>query len=260
MKKLLNFRHSIALQHKTLAVLVLGMLLSLFNTARINAQNVGIGVDTPTGALHIKPGTTAAGTAPLKLSDGPLMTTPEPGAIEYKGHTFYATTYLVRRSIMLAQDMVMADVPVTNTVTETTIYTATMAANYLTAGKMINIKLYGNYRTASSDAGNIFTIKVKEGSNVILTTTSTATTATSLRPWDIDLRFTIRSVGTTGSVISYGKIQQDNIASNADYNSTATFNTTILNTVIVTITWTTANANNQFNLLGGVTECIDANN
>ncbi len=237
------------------------LVLKTNNTERmrvLSGGNVGIGVTSPTAYLQIKAGTTAAGTAPLKLTDGPLMTTVEPGCIEYKEHTFYASTYLVRRSIMLAQDVVVANVPVTNTSTETTIYTSTMAANYLTVGKLVNIKLYGNYRTR--DNGPTFTIRVKEGSNVILTTTSNATTASSLRPWDIDIRFTIRSIGSSGSVISYGKIQQDNVASNADYNTSATFDTTVNNSVTVTIQWSEAHANDQFNLIGGATECIDANN
>jgi len=49
-------------------------------------------------------GSAAAGTAPLYLTAGPLLTSVEPGALEYKGHTGYFTTYLVRRSIVLGQD------------------------------------------------------------------------------------------------------------------------------------------------------------
>ncbi len=221
---------------------------------------LGIGTSSPTATLHLQAGSASAGTAPLKFTAGPLLTTVEPGAMEYKGHTLYFTTYLIRRSVMLAQDVVMADVPVTNTSAETVIYTANMAADYLTAGKLINIKLYGNYRTKNNDGTNIFTIKVKEGSNTIITTTSIATnTGTGLRPWDIEISLTIRSIGTAGSVVSYGKIQQDNVADNADYSITP-FNTTIANSVTVTITWSAADVNNQFNLLGGATECVDANN
>ena len=39
--------------------------------------------------ITIQPGTIAAGTAPLKFTSGPLLTTPEAGAIEYLTDTFY---------------------------------------------------------------------------------------------------------------------------------------------------------------------------
>ena len=51
--------------------------------------NVGIGTYLPTAYLQIKAGTTAAGTAPFKLTTGPLNTTPEAGTIEYLSNVFY---------------------------------------------------------------------------------------------------------------------------------------------------------------------------
>lgn len=51
---------------------------------------VGIGL-TATASLTIRAGTTAAGTAPLKLTSGVSLTTPEPGAIEYDGTNAYLT-------------------------------------------------------------------------------------------------------------------------------------------------------------------------
>lgn len=67
--------------------------------------NVGIGGNfipgtpvTPTARLHILNGTTAAGTAPLKISlGGALMTTPEPGAVEAINTHIYWTDSLGAR-------------------------------------------------------------------------------------------------------------------------------------------------------------------
>ena len=219
-------------------------------------QNVGIGVAVPTAAIHIQPGTTAAGSAPLKLSDGPLMTTPEPGAIEYKSHTFYATTYLVRRSIMLAQDVVVAPVTVANTTTETTIYTSTMAANYLTAGKLMNMKLYGRFSTNSPS--DLYTVRVKFAGTTILTVSSTGKNTTD-RPFDIDLRSTVRTIGSSGTIISYGKTQQDNLTPNIEISALTTINTTVLNTITITVQWNAASVNNTLTLEGGATECVDQN-
>ena len=45
--------------------------------------NVGIGTASPTAVLHLKAGTATAGTAPLKLTSGTLLTTKELGAVEF---------------------------------------------------------------------------------------------------------------------------------------------------------------------------------
>jgi hypothetical protein len=57
----------------------------------LNSGNVGIGTTTPTAILHIKAGTAAANTAPIKLTSGTVLTTPEAGAIEFDGTYFYIT-------------------------------------------------------------------------------------------------------------------------------------------------------------------------
>lgn len=224
----------------------------------LSGGNVGIGVTVPTASLHLKAGSTVAGTAPLKMTEGPLLTTVEPGTIEFSGRTFYATTYLVRRSIMLAQDVVVSPVTVANTTTETTIYTAPIAANYLTAGKMINIKLYGRFGTNGTGGSNLYTIRVKLSGVTVLTVNSTSANSTN-RPFDIDLRSTIRSIGSSGSIISYGKTQQDNLTPNIEIGSLTAIDTTVNNTLTVTVQWASANPNNTITLEGGATECVDAN-
>jgi roadblock/LC7 domain-containing protein len=52
---------------------------------------IGIGVSAPAAALHLRAGTAAAGTAPLKLSSGVNLTTAESGAVEFDGTHFYGT-------------------------------------------------------------------------------------------------------------------------------------------------------------------------
>jgi len=53
-------------------------------------NNIGIGTN-PTASLHIKAGTATASTAPIKLTSGTLLTTPEAGAIEFLTDAYYAT-------------------------------------------------------------------------------------------------------------------------------------------------------------------------
>jgi hypothetical protein len=52
---------------------------------------VGIKIVSPTAQLHLPAGSNNAGTAPLKITSGSLLTTPEPGAIEFDGIHFYGT-------------------------------------------------------------------------------------------------------------------------------------------------------------------------
>lgn len=60
---------------------------------------VGIGLNAPTANLHIKAGTAVANTAPLKLTSGTNLTTPETGAIEYNGTNLFFTPSTVRKTI-----------------------------------------------------------------------------------------------------------------------------------------------------------------
>jgi hypothetical protein len=65
-----------------------------------NSGNVGIGTTVPTASLHIKAGTATANTAPLKLTSGTNLTTPELGAVEYDGtNLFYTASGPTRHTI-----------------------------------------------------------------------------------------------------------------------------------------------------------------
>ena len=54
-------------------------------------NRLGIGTAAPTAVLHLKAGTTAASTAPLKFTSGTLLTTAEAGAVEFLTDAFYGT-------------------------------------------------------------------------------------------------------------------------------------------------------------------------
>lgn len=67
------------------------------NVMTIDSSNSRVGIGTtPTAKLHLPAGTATANTAPLKLTSGVNLTTPEDGAIEYNGTHYYATVGATR--------------------------------------------------------------------------------------------------------------------------------------------------------------------
>jgi hypothetical protein len=65
-----------------------GIIFGTGNSATgtsVSTGNIGIGVAAPSARLHLPAGTTAAGTASLKIPSGALLTTPEDGAVVYDG-------------------------------------------------------------------------------------------------------------------------------------------------------------------------------
>jgi hypothetical protein len=58
----------------------------------IKENAVGVGINNPTAYLHIKQGGPLPNHAPLKFSTGPLLTTPELGAVEFDGKHLFLTS------------------------------------------------------------------------------------------------------------------------------------------------------------------------
>ena len=57
---------------------------------------------TPTAVLHLKAGSATANTAPLKLTSGTNLTTPEAGAVEFNGTNLFFTTGSTRQIVVAA--------------------------------------------------------------------------------------------------------------------------------------------------------------
>ena len=80
---------------------------AIFGTGNIgtgttaSTGNIGIYVVAPSARLHLPAGTAAANTAPLKLTSGINLTTPEDGTFEFDGTNLYFTTGGVRKTVTL---------------------------------------------------------------------------------------------------------------------------------------------------------------
>lgn len=87
--------------------------LQVAGSALISTK-LGIGV-TPAARVHISAGSAAAASAPIKLTSGPVMTTPETGSIEYNGaNLFFTRTGTIREGI-LTQSAITTEVVVSDT-------------------------------------------------------------------------------------------------------------------------------------------------
>jgi hypothetical protein len=207
-----------------------------------------------TGPIILSTGSIVAGTAPIQLISGELLTTPVPGAMEYHDHSIYFTTYLVRRSFNLAQDILLADVTLANTGSEEPLYTFTMASNYPTVGKMFIPKLWGYYSTVNPSP--TITFRLKKGSTILATATTPGKSVTNT-PFRLEFTTTVRSVGESGSIISYGDIQCDNLSLSTANTAVTIIDTTTSNIMTITGQWSAADAANTLTLQQGYTDAIN---
>jgi hypothetical protein len=80
---------------------------TIYGSATVNTNlnvlgNTFMGsLTTPTAVLHLDGSTPSAGTAPLKFTTGTVMTTPEPGAVEYDGLRLFYTNSAATRLTLL---------------------------------------------------------------------------------------------------------------------------------------------------------------
>jgi hypothetical protein len=210
--------------------------------------NLGIGVGTNILALlHLKAGTASANTAPLKFTKGTNLTTPEQGAVEFDGFRLLFTPVSTRRAAALTSDHITVTAGAVNTTSVVTVFTGTVAANEMAAGKTFVAHLIGRYSTAN--AVDTFTVTCKIGSTTIteLNITSTAKSVTNT-PMELRFIFTCRTTGATGTVRADCEATFDHVDVSKPGTGDTTIDTTAAQNVSITMQWTAANANNSTNI------------
>jgi hypothetical protein len=208
----------------------------------INGQ-VGVNV-TPSAWLTLRAGSADAGTAPLKMTVGTNLTTPEDGTIEYDGTRFYITEVDVRRVISRASDAITSSVTVADTTDETTVFTAPLTANTIKAGKVYRVHGFG--KASTHDAADTVTIKIKTSGTTIVTLNAKPGIAAD-DPMQFLISFTCRTIGASGTFSGYGEIVVGSDESRTNTSSSA-INTTVLNNITVTFQWDSASADNTITL------------
>lgn len=187
---------------------------------------------------------------PVKITDaGSLLGTPVAGTFEFDADRMYLTNVGTQRAIDRTSDVITSTTTVSDTVTETTIWTGTLGANDLKAGNLIKVMTSGviSNATASDD----ITINVYIGSTQVASYNPAIGNVTGA-DWHADQTFTVRSVGASGSIAFHGLV---NINGNEAYNnSIETVDTTAAEDITVKVQWDNAKAGNTISIYQGFME------
>ncbi len=167
------------------------------------------------------------------------------------GDVFYAVNVngVIRRMLLnRSYDIVTSSVTVANTTTETTVYTANIDPNELVVGKVIEVKLQGIYSTANS--ADTFNVNVYLDGSLVATITSDPKQVTGAE-FDIQFLSTIRSVGASGTARTFLYAHVADVDKSVASNALAPIDTTITNTITVSIQWSSATAGDTLTLQQG---------
>ena len=174
-------------------------------------------------------------------------------AVELSG-----TTYKIKQSTLTPFPLVYglfaqtgSSTPVSGTTVETSIIgsgtgTLSVPINGFRVGDSFNGKLNGHISCVGTAE---IQIRVKSNSVLLGDTGVIALDASTNKHWQLDLNFTIRSIGSVGSIVSYGSFGYiKNSGLNFEGSNFVTItplDTTILNTIDITVEWNTNNSGNS---------------
>lgn len=126
---------------------------------------------------------------------------------------------------------------------------ATLAANYLAAGKTIRLRAWGYYSTKGAAAG-LITFRFKLGTTVVVASAAVALTNGETNVfWRAECELSCRSVGATGTVFGQGWFSLSQAGAIVTFpfgpsTGTATIDTTATQAVSLTAQFGTADASN----------------
>lgn len=218
-----------------------------------NVSNLGISVASPTAYLHISAGTAVASTAPIKLTHGTKLTTPEAGTIEFADGAFQITDQSHRKFISRSGDSIITAQTVADTTDETTVWTHVSAADDFYAYRVWRI--WGAGKFSTHDANDTVTVNL-DVNGITLTTLTSTPGNVSNKAFHFNLVFTVRTVGGTGTISSHGHIMLDDLEVHTNTSSTVV-NTTGAGSIDVTFQWDSADAGNTITIDQCFLEVLD---
>jgi hypothetical protein len=208
-----------------------------------SANAVGIKQSAPTAYLHIGAGSATAGTAPLKMSSGALLATPEAGSIEFYDGRFFLTGTGKQRAIdRTSSNVNVANVVVAATAAETTLYLWSLSANAMKVGRIYKVHLDG---ILSAAANKTITFNFYFGTGLYVTSTTTPGNILN-KPWHVEYTVTIRTTGNGGTSSLHRHLNINGVDSGVA--SLQAIDTTAANDVMLKVQWSDNNAGNSITL------------
>ena len=139
---------------------------------------------------------------------------------------------------------------ITNTTTETSVIGSgvgglTVPANTFLRGDSYHAKIGG---VISAQNGDDITINIKTGSTVLASTGSISLSPVTALGWELELDFTIASLTATGSMCTNGNFAYNRDTGSLEgfvFQDVQTIDTTIDNTLDITVTWGQAKTQDQ---------------
>ena len=190
----------------------------------------------------------------LKLATRSLIVPPESGTLEYDGTKFYITNNGKHKAIDRTSDVVLSTVTVTNTVTETTLWTGEMAANSLEAGNVLRLSANGVISNGGAYEDDEVTVRIKVGGVTKATLSPNTKTLAASTPWHIEANATQRSIGEVGQRAIHIHMSIGDPSSTGDevrVVGVATIDTTANMDVTITAEWATADPANTISIYQG---------
>lgn len=215
---------------------------------------------TPRIRLHVPAGTTAATTAPVRLTtQANGLTTVEQGAIELIGNSLQFTQLAKRRGVAMTQDVLTSDVTLGNSAVESAaLITAEHGAGYLQVGKCEEIVLRGIVRQTAAGGGQL-QVRTKYAGVTIATTQTVIGVISAGTPFEFRVSATVRSVGGSGTMQINSVLWIDGVANIPDSTTLASIDTTTAQNTTITMQWTSAQTDNTITINQGRVLCIETN-
>ncbi len=143
----------------------------------------------------------------------------------------------------------ISDTTVANTTTETTLFTTSFAPDELRSGDMVDIIVGGYYST--TNASDTFTARIKINGTAVHSFNSVPKNVTNT-PVEMEYKFTVRGDGATAPVTGLAKFSAFNDSLFGADIQDGTLNTTIANTITITMQWSAATVGNTGTLKQGI--------
>jgi hypothetical protein len=159
---------------------------------------------------------------------------------------------LILPPVVFGSSVVVADVTVANTTTETTLFTGTIAANAMVPGKVFRARIYGQMSSLVTDT---VTLRFKVGGATFLTIVSNPV-ALSGAEWSAEFVMTCRTTGATGTVISQAIAIINSLIQDTTDSGTHVVDTTAAENITVTAQWSAASASDTITIQQGYLETL----